>query len=145
MTDAPFSNYQNEIYLNGTVGDRARSSRSSPARSRRPRTGAMTPEAFGYVAGSAGTESTARANRAAFDRWRIVPRFLRDVSVRDLSTTVLGTPMPAPVALAPVGVQGIVHPDAELAVARAAASLRPAHHAVDGLVVPAGRGRGGRR
>src|SRR5580692_2006700 len=81
-------------------------------------------QAFGYVAGSAGTESTARANREAFARWQIVPRFLRDVSVRDLSTEVLGTQLPAPIALAPVGVQGIVHPDAELAVAKAAASLR---------------------
>ncbi|HWA66848.1 MAG TPA: lactate 2-monooxygenase [Mycobacteriales bacterium] len=84
----------------------------------------LSPEAFGYVAGSAGTESTARANREAFERHRIVPRFLgQDVSVRDLSTTVLGTPMPAPVVLGPVGVQGIVHPDAELAVARAVSDL----------------------
>jgi L-lactate dehydrogenase (cytochrome) len=44
------------------------------------------------------------------------------VSVRDLSTTVLGTAMPAPVLLAPIGVQTIVHPDGELASARAAAS-----------------------
>ena len=62
----------------------------------------MPAEAFGYVAGSAGSESTARANRAAFERWRIVPRMLRDVSTTDLSTTVLGTAMPAPVALAPI-------------------------------------------
>ena len=75
------------------------------------------------VAGSAGTESTARANRAAFDHWRIVPRFLRDVSSRDLSREILGTTFPAPIALAPVGVQGIVHPEAELAVARAAGAL----------------------
>ena len=47
---------------------------------------------------------------------------LRDVSVRDLSTSVLGTAMPAPVMLAPVGVQSIVHPEAELAVGRAAAA-----------------------
>lgn len=122
MTEQPFSNYQNEIYLNGTVGtfpalpcdlcqleDLAREK--------------FEPEPFGYVAGSAGTESTARANRAAFERWRLVPRFLRDVSVRDLSCDVLGTPFPAPVGLAPVGVQGIVHPEAELAVARAAGSV----------------------
>jgi lactate 2-monooxygenase len=118
----PFSNYQNEIYLNGTVGILPEfplepAALEAAARER------FEPAAFGYVAGSAGTESTARANRAAFDRWRIVPRFLRDVAVRDHSTSVLGTTLPAPVALAPVGVQGIVHPDAELAVAKAAASL----------------------
>ena len=83
----------------------------------------MPAEAFGYVAGSAGSEATARANRAAFERWRIVPRMLRDVSTTDLSTTVLGTAMPAPVALAPIGVLSIVHPDGESAVARAASSF----------------------
>jgi lactate 2-monooxygenase len=122
VSEAPFSNYQSEIYLNGMVGITPEfplepGALEAAARER------FAPEAFGYVAGSAGTESTARANRAAFDRWQIVPRFLRDVSVRDHSTTVLGTPMPAPIALAPIGVQGIVHPDAELAVAKAAASV----------------------
>src|SRR3954453_22153421 len=119
----PFANYQNEIYLHGLSGTYPElpcepGQLEDVARER------FDPEPFGYVAGSAGTESTARANRAAFDRWRIVPRFLRDMSTRDLSTTVLGTAFPAPVALAPVGVQGIVHEEAELAVARAAAALR---------------------
>ena len=41
-----------------------------------------------------------RANQRAFQRWRIVPRILRDVSHRDLSVTVLGTEMPAPLAWA---------------------------------------------
>jgi isopentenyl diphosphate isomerase/L-lactate dehydrogenase-like FMN-dependent dehydrogenase len=48
---------------------------------------------------------------------------LRDVTQRDLSVNVLGTAMPAPVALAPIGVQSIVHPEGELAVARAAAAV----------------------
>jgi isopentenyl diphosphate isomerase/L-lactate dehydrogenase-like FMN-dependent dehydrogenase len=118
----PFANYQNEIYLHGLAGTFPElpcepAGLEDLARER------LDPEPFGYVAGSAGTESTARANRAAFDRWRIVPRFLRDVSTRDLSSTVLGTAFPAPVGLAPVGVQGIVHPEAELAVARAAGEL----------------------
>jgi len=81
------------------------------------------PTAAAYVFGGAGTEDTMRANEEAFRRWRIVPRMLRDVSSRDLSTTVLGTEMPAPVALAPVGSQTIIHPDGELAVARAAAAV----------------------
>jgi isopentenyl diphosphate isomerase/L-lactate dehydrogenase-like FMN-dependent dehydrogenase len=75
------------------------------------------------VFGGAGGEDTMRANEDAFRRWRIVPRMLRDVSQRDLSVTVLGTELPAPVALAPVGVQTIVHAEGELAVARAAASV----------------------
>ena len=83
----------------------------------------MALPAFEYVSGGAGGEDTMRANREAFRRWRIAPRVLRDVSARDLSVTVLGRRFPAPLLLAPVGVQGIVHPDGELAVARAAAGL----------------------
>jgi isopentenyl diphosphate isomerase/L-lactate dehydrogenase-like FMN-dependent dehydrogenase len=64
-----------------------------------------------------------RANLEAFRRWRIEPRVLRSLAARDWSTSVLGTPMAAPVLLAPLGVQGIMHPDAEFASARAAASL----------------------
>ena len=82
----------------------------------------MTPRAAAYIIGSAGTESTARANRAAFERHRIVPRVLRDVSRRDLSVTLFGRRHAAPVLLAPIGVLEMVHRDADLAVARAAAA-----------------------
>ncbi|MGI8505591.1 MAG: alpha-hydroxy-acid oxidizing protein [Solirubrobacteraceae bacterium] len=81
------------------------------------------PNTVAYVFGGAGTEDTMRANEEAFRRWRIVPRMLRDVSARDLSVSVLGTELPAPVALAPIGTQTIVHPDGELASARAAAAV----------------------
>src|SRR5207249_2851065 len=83
----------------------------------------LSPQAYDYVAGGAGGEDTMRANREALYRWRIVPRMLRDVSKRDLSVEVLGARLPAPVLLAPVGVQEIVHDDADVASARAAASL----------------------
>jgi lactate 2-monooxygenase len=117
----PFANFQYEIYAGGLAGERP----SLPLRAEDLEQRAselLRPEAFGYVAGSAGAELTARANLRAFERWEIVPRMLRDVSERDLATTVLGTAMPAPVMLAPVGVQSIVHPQAELAVGRAAAA-----------------------
>ncbi|HEX4564817.1 MAG TPA: alpha-hydroxy-acid oxidizing protein [Solirubrobacteraceae bacterium] len=83
----------------------------------------LAPQAYGYVAGGAGGERTLAANVRAFERWQIVPRMLRDVSVRTTATTVLGTEMLAPVLLAPVGVQSIVHREGELAAARAAAEL----------------------
>jgi isopentenyl diphosphate isomerase/L-lactate dehydrogenase-like FMN-dependent dehydrogenase len=83
----------------------------------------LPPEAYVYVAGGAGAEDTIRANRDAFRRHRIVPRFLRDVSRRDLGIELLGRRLPAPVLLAPVGVQSMLHKDGELAVARAARSL----------------------
>ena len=83
----------------------------------------MSREAFAYTAGGAGSESTMRANRAAFDRWRIVPRVLRDVSVRDTSIELFGRRLPTPLLLSPIGVLELMHRDADLAVARAAASL----------------------
>lgn len=83
----------------------------------------LKPEAYDYVAGGAGHETAVRANRAAFDCWRIVPRMLRDVSKRSLKVKVLGQEMPAPVLVAPIGVQGIIHPDGEVAAGKAAASL----------------------
>src|SRR5580700_680915 len=83
----------------------------------------LSAPAFDYVAGGAGGEQTMRANLEAFYRWRIVPRMLRDVSKRDLSVEVLGKRWPAPVMLGPVGVQGIIHREAEIATGRAAAAL----------------------
>jgi isopentenyl diphosphate isomerase/L-lactate dehydrogenase-like FMN-dependent dehydrogenase len=79
--------------------------------------------AFDYVAGGAGSEEAILANRAAFRRRRLVPRFLRDVSHRDLGVDLLGLRLPVPVLLAPIGVLSILHSEAELAVARAAGSL----------------------
>ena len=118
----PFADFQNEVYLKGFFGELP----TLPFGWRETQAAAeavMTPQAVGYVSGSAGGEETARANREAFDRWRLVPRMLRGIPAqRDLSTSVLGLPLPAPVLLGPVGVLSIVHADAELAVARASAA-----------------------
>jgi lactate 2-monooxygenase len=84
----------------------------------------MTKRGFAYAAGAAGNEQTMDANRAAFDRWRIVPRMLRDVSRRDLSLTLFGERLPTPLILAPVGVLEMAHARADLAAARAAAAER---------------------
>jgi isopentenyl diphosphate isomerase/L-lactate dehydrogenase-like FMN-dependent dehydrogenase len=117
-----FANFQYEIYARGLAGETPALPPAAAALEERARE-RLSREAFGYVAGGAGAELTVRANLLAFERWEIVPRMLRDVSERDLGSSVLGTSMPAPVMLAPVGVQSIVHPQAELAVGRAAASL----------------------
>jgi lactate 2-monooxygenase len=117
-----FANFQYEIYGRGLADEKPLLAISPDALEEQARA-KLTPEAFGYVAGGAGSELTVRANRQAFERREIVPHMLRDVSSRDLSTSILGTSMPAPVLLAPVGVQSIVHPQAELAVGRAGAAL----------------------
>jgi isopentenyl diphosphate isomerase/L-lactate dehydrogenase-like FMN-dependent dehydrogenase len=119
---APFGAYQAEIYLSGLDQVRPEFTTDGTALEDSARQ-ILEPGPFWYVAGAAGSGATARANRDAFDRWRIVPRMLRDATRRTLATTVLGTEMPAPVLTAPLGVQTILHPDGELATARATAAL----------------------
>ncbi|PZS29087.1 MAG: alpha-hydroxy-acid oxidizing enzyme [Pseudonocardiales bacterium] len=119
---AHFGDMVNEIYLGGLAGVRPELPMTADGLESAARE-ALPAEAFSYVAGGASTERTVAANREAFARWRIVPRMLRGVTARDLSTTVVGTSMAAPVLTAPVGVLGLVHPDADLAVTRATAAL----------------------
>jgi lactate 2-monooxygenase len=116
------SSYASEIYLSGMSG--ARPAFTTDAVSLEEAAKAkLAPEPFWYVAGAAGSGATARANRAAFDDYRIVPRMLTGATGRDLTTVVLGQTLPAPIITAPVGVQSIVHEDAELAAARVTAEL----------------------
>lgn len=96
-----------------------------------------------YVAGSAGTDSTYNANLEAFRKWNIIPRMLVDATARNLEvridkivlvsvhiahkmtqTTLFGVKYPSPLLMAPIGVAGIIHADAELASARAAKTVR---------------------
>jgi lactate 2-monooxygenase len=117
-----YADFQNEIYLNGltdTVPSLPTDLTRLEALARRK----LARDAYGYVAGSAGTGETALANREAFRRWRIVPYMLRGTSGCDLTTRVLGQTLPTPVLLGPVGVLRILHPDGELAVARAAEAM----------------------
>ena len=116
-----FVTYQFDFYLQGLAGKQSPLPLCYEDLEARARD-VVEPGPFWYVAGGAG-EDTLRANREAFRRYRIVPRMLRDVSVRDLSIRLLNTDLKAPLLLAPIGVQGVIHPDAEIAVARAAASL----------------------
>ena len=83
---------------------------------------AMSPEAFAYVAGGAGKEETIERNSTAFQQWKIQPRMLNDVSQIDTSVSILNTSSPVPFMLAPIGVLEMAHPEADLAVARAAAA-----------------------
>jgi len=109
---------QTSIYVAGVSGRRPRCPTDATMLEERARD-AMSPEAFAYVAGGAGTGATMRANRAAFDRWRILPRMLRDVSERDTGVELFGRTLPAPILVAPIGVLEMAHREAERAVARA--------------------------
>ena len=116
------ADYYREIYLRGLGGEKP-SIPVAIAELERRAAEEMEESAAAYVFAGAGTEETMDANRTAFVRHRLVPRMLRDVAERDLSTTMLGTEMPAPLLLAPIGVQKIVDEDGELATARAAGAL----------------------
>ncbi len=78
---------------------------------------------LGFIDGGAGSLSTVRENREAFERWRLVPRMLASSVTRDCSIRICGTDAPSPIMLAPVGAETIAHADGELAVARAAESV----------------------
>ncbi len=110
---------QDVIYRRGTFGYRptvpTETARLEAAAKRK-----LSREAYGYIAGGAGSGATMRANREAFDRWRIVPRMGRDTADRDLSVRIFGTVHPHPVITAPVGALDLVRPRADVSVARGA-------------------------
>src|SRR5580765_4469562 len=116
------ADWQKKIYLNGIAGIRSDIDVDflkveEKARSR------MSPEAFAYIAGGAGMEDTIKANRHAFEKYKVVPRVLCDVSDRDTSIELLGQTLAAPLLFSPIGALEMVHREADLAVGRAAAEL----------------------
>jgi lactate 2-monooxygenase len=109
------------IYLGGVSGRRPRVP-IDVAKLEAAAKRSMSREAYAYIAAGAGNEDTLRENRTGFERWRIVPRMLRDVTERDLSVELFGRRLDAPLLLDPVGVLEMVHRDADVAAARAAAA-----------------------
>ena len=80
----------------------------------------VPPAHFGYMATGADDEITLRANREGFKKLELRPRRLVDVSKIDMSAEILGTRYDSPIVIAPAGSNRAFHPDAEIAVARAA-------------------------
>ena len=79
---------------------------------------------YDFYASGANDEITLRENRAAFERIKVLPRMLIDVSARDMSTTVLGEPVSMPILIAPMAVQCLGHPDGEIATTKAAGAAK---------------------
>lgn len=75
-----------------------------------------------FIEGGAEDEITIARNRSGFENIHIIPRVLRDVSIRDLSTTILGTKVSSPIVLCPVGFATLAHPLGEVAAGIAAAN-----------------------
>ena len=105
MTDTPRGARarQQDVFLDGVRGRRPAVPVSSAALAAAARS-AMSRRAWAYVDGGAGMGTTMAANRAAFDRWRILPRMLVDTTSRDLGVTLFGRRLPGPLLLAPIGV-----------------------------------------
>lgn len=83
---------------------------------------ALPHEVWDFIAGGSGDESTLLGNRTAFDEVRLVPRVMRGITHCDTGSEFLGCAVTMPVAIAPMAYQQLVHPEGELALARAARS-----------------------
>ncbi len=120
-TSSSPSERQREIYLKGVSGTRPR----IPLHPEALETAAkdhMSPKAFAYIAGGAGLEHTMRNNRSGFDKWRIQPQMLKDVSQRDIQIELFGRKLPGPLFLSPVGVLDLARKKGDLRVGAAAAA-----------------------
>ncbi|HEY9311564.1 alpha-hydroxy-acid oxidizing protein [Williamsia sp.] len=113
---------QNTIYSDGVFGRKPKVPTNFEALERAAKR-KMSPKAWAYVAGGAGDGGTMSANRRAFDRWAIVPRMLRDVSKRTLTTELFGQQLAAPILFSPVGAGALAFPRADIHIGRAAAEL----------------------
>ncbi|WP_238420578.1 alpha-hydroxy-acid oxidizing protein [Gordonia sp. 'Campus'] len=113
---------QNDIYTAGVHRRKPRVPTDFAELERRAKR-AMSARAWAYIAGGAGEGRTMAANRAALDRWAIVPRILRDVAERNLGVDLFGRRLPAPVLFAPVGAGSLAAPGADALIGRAAAEL----------------------
>jgi 4-hydroxymandelate oxidase len=80
----------------------------------------VPPAHFGYMASGLDDEVTLRANREGFSKFQLMPHRLNDVSKVDTSVELFGTRYDSPIFVCPTGGNQFVHPDGEVAVARAA-------------------------
>ncbi|WP_281385841.1 alpha-hydroxy-acid oxidizing protein [Nocardioides luti] len=120
---APFGSYQSEIYIAGMSAGTEPIFTTNLSDLEVAAHDVLSAGARRHLRAWAGGAAAERANARALHAWRIVPRMFIDRSERDLTTTVLGVEMPAPVLLGPVGRQALAHPDGEVATARAASGL----------------------
>ncbi len=109
---------QREIYIHGVAGIKPIIPVDFPSLEQAARQ-TLSSEAFAYIAGGAGMESTMQANRSAWDKYAIVPRVLKPVGERKLSKSIFGKTYPLPLFISPIGVLELAHPEGDLAVAHA--------------------------
>jgi isopentenyl diphosphate isomerase/L-lactate dehydrogenase-like FMN-dependent dehydrogenase len=75
---------------------------------------------YDYYASGANDETTLRENRTAYERIALLPRMLVGVDATDMTTTVLGEHVSMPILIAPIALEGLAHPEGEIATVKAA-------------------------
>jgi lactate 2-monooxygenase len=113
---------QRKIYLDGLAGKKPLTPVSYTELEEKAKQ-RLSPEAFAYLAGGAGSETTIAANRTALDQVKIHPRMLGGVQEVSMQIPWRGHTLPAPFMLAPIGVLELAHSQGDLAEARACAAM----------------------
>ncbi|KAL4758617.1 lactate 2-monooxygenase [Aspergillus foveolatus] len=116
-----YGEYQQEIYGKGALmGLKPNVSTDARLLEEQARK-ALSDIAYNYVAGGAGEKATMDSNRLAFRQWKLIPKMLRKMDKQDISVNLFGQDYPTPLIMAPVGVQGLFHPDKETGLAEVCA------------------------
>ncbi|KAL5478418.1 hypothetical protein ACEPAI_2602 [Sanghuangporus weigelae] len=118
-----YSLYQREVFKNGGEHGTMPSFSVHPDELADSTKRKLTDHGYFYANSNAGMGWTDRANREAFYRWRIIPRMLVDTNTRDLTTTLFGHKIPAPIMFAPIGINKLYTPKGELVPAKIAGEL----------------------
>jgi len=119
----PYADYLYTIYQRGILLNQLPPVTTNPNLLEAQARKAMKPEAFDYVHGAAGEMATMESNRLAFRQWKLIPRFMRATKPHRLAVDLFGVSYASPILMAPIGVQGIFHPEGERGVASACAEL----------------------
>lgn len=118
-----YSLYQREIFRRGGETGQLPHFSVHPEELQESTKAKLNDRSYFYANSNAGIGWTDRANREAFYRWRIIPRTLVDTNVRDMTTTLFGHKIPAPILFAPIGINKLYHPLGELVPAKIAGEL----------------------
>lgn len=109
---------QKFIYTQGMAGQRPKAPLDYESLKQKAKS-KLSNEAFAYLSGGAGAETTIVANRLAFQAYSLKARMMQASSMIDLGVTLFGRNYASPILLAPIGVLELAHGEGDLAVAHA--------------------------
>ncbi|KAL4917722.1 FMN-dependent dehydrogenase [Aspergillus aurantiobrunneus] len=118
-----YGEYQTEIYGQGALLGLKPNVTTDPRLLEEQARKTLSERSYNYVAGGAGEKATMDSNRLAFRQWKLIPKMLRKMDKQDLSVNIFGQNYPTPLFMAPIGVQGLFHPDKETGLAEVCAEV----------------------